>query len=67
MKYQCEKNGEICDTQKPCPEVIYAGGILCGGCGRRRKAVNYIRADLVQEVNKDIKLFGGKIMKAEKL
>jgi hypothetical protein len=41
---QCEKNGEVCGSQEPYPDHIMAGGVICGGCGRRRPNIKYIRA-----------------------
>lgn len=46
---QCEQNGETCGSQEPYPAEIMAGGVLCGGCGRKRPAVKYVLASRVAE------------------
>lgn len=51
---QCEQNGP-CSTTEPYEKEIIAGGILCGGCGRRRPGTKYILPATPQPVTGEFK------------
>lgn len=43
---QCEQDGNTCGAKQPYDDVILAGSKKCGGCGRTRPGVKYVRATL---------------------